>query len=112
MITVEKFPMRVSQCGPSQKSSGMEEIMEITGIGSSANLISQQNSIKNNHSDDADSTSFMDTLQNRMEEIVEKVKHGDTEQTYQIGTQTFTESEWDKLIEKMDQNIEAIKQSQ
>ena len=46
------------------------------------------------------------------EQIKEKIMNGDTEPTYQLGGQTFTEAEWKKLIEKMDKNIDAIKAEQ
>lgn len=44
--------------------------------------------------------------------IREKIKNGDTEVTYQIGGQSFTEKEWNKLVEKMDKEIDAIKSEQ
>ena len=46
------------------------------------------------------------------QKVKEKIKNGETEPTYQIGGQTFTESEWEKLIEKMDKNIEQIQAEQ
>ncbi len=53
--------------------------------------------------------SMQDMLKQKMEEIVEKVKNGDTEQTFQIGGQSFTEKEWDKLIKRVDKAIEGMK---
>lgn len=41
-----------------------------------------------------------------------KIKNGDTEPTYQIGGQSFTEEEWKKLVEKIDKNIEQIQAEQ
>lgn len=51
-------------------------------------------------------------LQNKIAEIAEKIKNGDTEPTFQIGGQSFTEKEWKKLIEKVDKNIDAVKKEQ
>lgn len=44
-------------------------------------------------------------------QIYEKIKNGETEPTYQIGATSFTEKEWDKLIEKIDESIEDIKEA-
>ena len=63
-----------------------------------------------------DSTDIKDDyskmLEKYGEQIKEKIKNGDTEPTYQIGGQTFTEAEWKKLIEKMDKDIEQIQAEQ
>ncbi len=47
-------------------------------------------------------------LEQYAEQIKEKIKNGETEPTYQIGGQSFTEEEWKKLVEKIDKDIEQI----
>lgn len=43
-----------------------------------------------------------DVIRNRIEEMTEKLKNGDTQTSYQIGAQSFTEKEWDTFIDKFD----------
>lgn len=51
---------------------------------------------------------IMQMLRERMNEIYEKVKKGETEQRFQIGASSFTLKEWDKFIEKFDESEEDI----
>lgn len=51
-------------------------------------------------------------LEQYAEQIKEKIKNGETEPTFQIGGQSFTEEEWKKLIEKIDKDIEQIQAEQ
>lgn len=51
-------------------------------------------------------------LVNHAEQIKEKIRNGETEPTYQIGGQSFTEKEWKKLVEKVDRSIEKIQAEQ
>lgn len=46
------------------------------------------------------------------EEIAEKIQNGETELTYQIGSQSFTVKEWNKFIDKIDKDIDAIQPEQ
>ncbi|MDO5575260.1 MAG: hypothetical protein Q4G60_14920 [bacterium] len=55
---------------------------------------------------------FSKALEQYGEQIKEKIKNGETEPTYQIGGQSFTETEWKKLIEKIDKDIEKIQEEQ
>ena len=45
-----------------------------------------------------------------MEQIFIKIQNGDTEPTYQIGSQSFTEKEWEEFLEKFDSIEEAIQE--
>lgn len=47
-------------------------------------------------------TTFSKLLEQNKSEFVEKLKKGETEPTFQIGAQNFTEKEWNKLIERID----------
>lgn len=49
-------------------------------------------------------------IDNRMEFLAEKIKDGDTEISYQIGASSFTEREWNKIIEKYDDIQEKLKE--
>lgn len=48
-------------------------------------------------------------LSEKKNEIYEKVKNNDTEVSYQIGGQSFTQEEWDKLLENFDELEDEIK---
>lgn len=49
-------------------------------------------------------------LQEKCEEILEKLRTGETEVSYPIGGQSFTEREWDRLMEKFDDIQENVRQ--
>lgn len=46
----------------------------------------------------------------RKAEIVKRVKAGQTQDSIQIGGESYTKSEWDKMLQKVDHNIEKIKE--
>ena len=48
----------------------------------------------------------------RKKEIFEKVKNGETEASIALGGSSFTETEWDKLISRIDQSLESTKEEQ
>ena len=59
---------------------------------------------------DAEETvDYAKVLEEKINEIFVKIQNGDTEPTYQIGSQSFTEKEWDELMEKFDSVQEAIR---
>ena len=49
-------------------------------------------------------------IKDRIEYLTEKIKNGDTEVSYQIGASSFTEREWDEIIEKYDDIQEELKE--
>lgn len=49
-------------------------------------------------------------LQEKIEELYVKLQNGETEPSYQIGAQSFTEKEWDELLEKFDSVEETIRE--
>ena len=49
-------------------------------------------------------------IDDRIEFLAEKIKNGDTEVSYQIGASSFTEREWNKIIEKYDDIHEKMKE--
>lgn len=48
----------------------------------------------------------------RKKEILEKVKNGETETSIAVGGSSFTETEWDKLINRIDESLECTKEEQ
>ena len=50
-------------------------------------------------------------ISERKNEIYEKLKSGDTEQSFQIGGNSFTEKEWDKLLSEVDDITEEIREA-
>jgi len=49
-------------------------------------------------------------IDDRMDFLAEKIRNGDTEISYQIGASSFTEREWNKIIEKYDDIQEELKE--
>lgn len=52
---------------------------------------------------------LMERIQEEMDKIREKVKNGDTEVSFQIGGESFTIKEWDKLLDKFDSAQDAVR---
>ncbi len=48
-------------------------------------------------------------LKEKSEEILEKLRNGETEVEYPIGGESYTEREWDKLLEKFDDIQEDVR---
>ncbi len=42
----------------------------------------------------------------------QKLKNGETEPTFSIGARSYTVKEWDKLIDKVDRNLDAVRKEQ
>lgn len=55
---------------------------------------------------------LMDCISDKKKEIAKKLENGETEPSFSIGAQSFTVKEWDRLIAKIDKNIEAIREEQ
>ena len=49
---------------------------------------------------------LLNCVNNRKNEIAEKLKSGETEEEFMIGSSSYTNKEWDNLINKVDKNIE------
>lgn len=49
-------------------------------------------------------------LREKSEEILEKLRNGETEVSYPIGGESYTEKEWDKLLKKFDDIQEDVRQ--
>lgn len=50
--------------------------------------------------------SFMEEIAKKKEEILDKVKRGETEVSIPMGSGSFTPSQWDKLIKNVDGAID------
>lgn len=55
---------------------------------------------------------LLSCISDRKNEIIDKLKNGDTEQSFQIGGVSYTQTEWDKLLSKVDANIDEINEEQ
>ena len=61
--------------------------------------------------DDTDETvDYAKILEEKINEIFAKIQNGDTEASYQIGSQSFTEKEWEEFLDKFDIVEEAIQE--
>ena len=58
-------------------------------------------------SEDEDYVQF---IQDKMAEILEKIEKGETEESYRIGAGSFTEDEWDDFLENFDSIQEVLKE--
>lgn len=52
---------------------------------------------------------LIEKIKEMMEQIKEKIRKGETEPSFQIGASSFTEKEWDKLVENFDAIEETIR---
>lgn len=57
-----------------------------------------------------ETTDYEKLLQEKIKEILLKIENGDTEPSYQIGAQSFTEKEWEKFMDQFDSVEEAVKE--
>ena len=56
------------------------------------------------------SEEYSKALADYAQNVKDKIENGETETSYQIGGQSFTEKEWEKLISKIDESIDTIKE--
>ena len=59
--------------------------------------------------DSAENESYADILHKASAKIAEKVISGKTQQSFQLGAESFTLREWDKLITRTDDSINDAK---
>ena len=55
---------------------------------------------------------LMACITEKKNENEKKLQNGETEQTFTIGARSYTAKEWDKLIDKVDKNLEAVRKEQ
>lgn len=59
-------------------------------------------------SENAEDTDYRKQLQEHMEAMLDKIKHGTIQPKIQIGAQEYTQEEWKKLLEKFDEAEEDL----
>ena len=59
-------------------------------------------------SENAEDTDYTQQLQEHMEEMIEKIRHGTIQPKIKIGAQEYTQEEWKKLLEKFDEAEEEL----
>ena len=60
--------------------------------------------------DTEETVDYAKILEEKINEIFAKIQNGDTEASYQIGSQSFTEKEWEEFLDKFDSVQEAIQE--
>ena len=60
--------------------------------------------------DTEETVDYAKILEEKINEIFAKIQNGDTEASYQIGSQSFTEKEWEEFLDKFDTVEEAIQE--
>ena len=60
--------------------------------------------------DTEETVDYAKILEEKINEIFAKIQNGDTEASYQIGSQSFTEKEWEEFLDKFDTAQEAIQE--
>ena len=60
--------------------------------------------------DTEETVDYAKILEEKINEIFAKIQNGDTEASYQIGSQSFTEKEWEEFLDKFDTIEEAIQE--
>lgn len=58
------------------------------------------------------STQAKELIAERKAQILDKVRKGETEVSIAIGNSSFTETEWDKLMARIDKTLELTKEEQ
>ena len=58
--------------------------------------------------DGAQDTDYRQQLQEHMEEMIDKIRHGTIQPKIKIGAQEYTQEEWKKLLEKFDEAEEEL----
>lgn len=59
--------------------------------------------------DGAEKENYAEFLHSKIEELSERFRKGETKPSYRIGAQSFTEKEWDQMLEKFDALQETIR---
>ena len=72
----------------------------------------QRNVQGQSESEKVTTADLMNEISKKKQEIFDKVKNGDTQESIPLGGSSFTVQEWKKLMTKVDKNLEAVKQSQ
>ena len=60
--------------------------------------------------EDAQDADYRKQLQEHMEEMLDKIKHGTIQPKIKIGAQEYTQEEWKKLLEKFDEAEEELEE--
>ncbi len=84
---------------------------EVYGCGENTGVKKRKNSLGAGRSENStDKTAeCMTFLREKSEEILEKLRNGETEVSYPIGGEAYTEKEWNKLMEKFDDIQEDVR---
>ena len=81
------------------------EFFEGASIGDSSEIIQ-----KPADGPSEETTDYYEFIRVKIEELFVKIQNGDTESRYQIGSQSFTEKEWEEFLDRFDSLEEAIQE--
>lgn len=73
------------------------------------NAQSVRKSKSNNEPSEEGSKDYQKLFAEKVNELSEKIKNGDTETTIQTGAQSYTEKEWNELLKKFDSTEENMR---
>lgn len=83
--------------------------MAIQGVNQNLPSWNQKSQGKGKSETGSFGSEFMQLIQDRKNEILEKVKKGETEPVIQIGAQAYTEKQWKRMLESFDDSEKDIK---
>lgn len=85
------------------KESGLfGEILEASGLAQASEDAKAQSSMTTQE--------MMQKIREKIEELYDKVKKGETEQSFQIGASSFTLKEWERFIARFDKVQEELEE--
>lgn len=81
----------------------MERFVQASKAAGNVNESGDEDKVKN---ESLSSEEMIQLIREKMEELYEKIKKGETEQSFQIGASSFTIKEWEKFIQRFDESEE------
>ena len=72
--------------------------------------ISDSSDVNVSRDNDVTKIDYMQVIRDRIDEIFVKIQNNDTEPSYQIGGRSFTEREWNELLDQFDEIEEALRE--
>ena len=94
----------------SGKTEDYQEYYKAWMLQGNSGVIEYANGNSTVNSDIEEMVDYAKVLEEKMNEIFAKIQSGNTEPTFQIGSQSFTEKEWEEFLDKFDSVEEAIQE--
>ena len=100
----------LSQYKPRVTKEGMEVLDKTNQPRMDEKKVPKADTIEEAEDEVASTKDYGQLIREKMEELFTKIKNGETAPSYQIGAQSFTEEEWEKLLDDFDSVEDMIKQ--